>query len=89
MPPETFKLPTAELIAANKGTLALLERSGPREQVLFYVQNPNPKLTPIRVRLRDKRIFGQDAYQRLCAAHVRGDAEVMCARATMQEELSA
>lgn len=82
---ETFTIPLAQLVTANERYLA---DTGKRYAGLcaFYATLPCSTAPPVTVR-RDGRIV--NGFKRTCAARLRGDTDVLCQRASLQQELSA
>ena len=81
----TFKVALADVLVANSPYLPHVERTH-SGVIALYAAMPRSTQPPIRVR-RDLQI--KDGFRRLCAARLRGDMEILCYPASLQEELSA
>ncbi len=80
----TFQVSLELLLFANSAFLRHVETID-KMLVEKYATMPAETQPPIRVK-RNLRIV--DGYHRLAAAKKRGDVDVCCCSATMQEELS-
>jgi hypothetical protein len=83
---ETFRISLTDLLAANHpGFVRHVERAY-AGLITLYASMPASTAPPVKVR-RNLRIA--DGWRRLAAAKLRGDVDVLCRAATLQEELSA